>query len=285
MIKKTMLIVTALAITTTALTANSEKKVFDSGIRSALKVLKYEQESSLTHTDSAVKNKYCVSLLGDNGQVIKPFDVVKMESLSLYLKYEPAYLQYAENGESKNIFCFASGDTKKEAQAYLKAIRARYEKIDNFNPLVVQLNADSKYKRAIPYLGIWSKDMSETISVLNAKIEKQKLEIAEQKKENAKIKRNLKTISDTILSTSNKVSNTILSISDGKEDSEDFKADNSKYSMKSKAVESKHVLADEEIVVPKKEVNIATPKKAGNGLPDTVSKVKNSDRVFTVNKG
>ena len=176
---------------------SKERKVFDSGIRSALKVLKYEKEKSIEETDKQIRNKFCVSLNRTGDQSIKPFDVVKMESLSLYLEYEPMYLLHSNNGEVKNLFCFARGNTKDEAKAKLKAIRARYPKIDNYNPKIEKLKSAGTYKRAIPFLGIWSKDMSNTVQLLNEKVESQSLVI---KKDNAHIKE-LSSSLETVVST------------------------------------------------------------------------------------
>ncbi len=299
MIKKTLWLATALTLALTASNANSEKKVFDSGIRSALKVLKYEKEHSLTQASADIKNKYCVSLYRANSQVIKPFDVVKMESLSLYLEYKPSYLQYSQDGESKNIFCFASGDTKNEAKAKLKAIRARYGKIDNFNPMVIHLDAEGNYKRAIPFLGIWSKDLSETVGVLEEKIAKQKKEIAKQKREKARVEKTLKEENERIKEKLKVVSNTILSIS-GTQSSEattsvaverktendtirDERLKREKEAELAKAEEAKNKEKTKKAEAKLKEKKIESAKKE-KAFPDNITPHADSQRVFTVSQ-
>lgn len=278
MIRKTLWLATAVTITFTALNANSDKKIFDSGIRSALKVLKYEKEHSLTQAGNDIKNKYCVSLYRANSQVIKPFDVVKMESLSLYLEYKPSYLQYSQDGESRNIFCFASGDTKNEAKAKLKAIRARYGKIDNFNPMVIHLNAEGNYKRAIPFLGIWSKDMSETVGVLEEKITKLKKEIAKQKRDKARVEKILKAENARIKERLKMVGNTILSISGNQPSKEETLVASEK--------KTENDTIREERLKREKEAELDRLKEAKKekAFPDNVTPYGDSQRVFTVNQ-
>ncbi len=276
MTKKTLLIATALTILITGVSANSEKTVFDSGIRSALKVLKYEQEHSLSEASNDIKNRYCVSLYKSDSQVIKPFDVVKMESLSLYLDYKPAYLQYDQDGESKNIFCFASGDTENEAKALLKAIRARYGKIDDFNPMIIRLDAKGEYKRAIPFLGVWAKDMTEVVGVLNAKIEKQKGELAKSKKETRDAERKLDEIKGKILSISTN------DLSDFSAVSSDRDTDTKKEIVAISSAEDKAKPRVETKTKVEKKADVKVEVLVKKALPDNVKQSADCSRVFTV---
>ena len=273
---------------------NNERKVFNSGIRSALKVLKYEKEKSIEETEKQIRNKFCVSLNRTGDQSIKPFDVVKMESLSLYLEYEPMYLLHSNNGEVNNLFCFARGNTKDEAKAKLKAIRARYPKIDNYNPKIEKLKSAGTYKRAIPFLGIWSKDMSNTVQLLNEKVESQAFII---KKDNAHIKElsaSLETVVSTLKSKtdahlkkyhSGKVLSSFGEASSRNDMSSDF--DNTpapkieKEKKTEKKTEKKKVVkkvSEEKVVIPPSYSEMASDDRK----KDKVVKSDNSARVFTI---
>lgn len=159
------------------------KEVFELGIRSALNVLTYEKEKSISYSGVEISERYCISLYSGDKRVLEPFDVVKMESLSLNLGYEPAYLKYTEVGESKNIFCFDISDTRKESKAKLSAIGYEYRNIKQYYPKIVKLKEGSRYTRVIPFMGEWSKDMSHTVNLLNSKIntQKEKIEALELK--------------------------------------------------------------------------------------------------------
>ena len=277
MIKQTILLSTlAITIGASSLSANNEKTVFDSGIRSALKVLKYEKENSMTQTDSDIKNKFCVSLYRTDKQVIKPFDVVKMESLALYLEYKPSYLQFSEDGESKNVFCFAGGDTAPEAEANLKAIRARYPKIDDYNPMVIQLTSKGQYKRAIPFLGIWAKDMSETVSALNSKIESQKIELAKAKKESELVSKKLAQIKEQITSLTSGVINASESkiASESQSGTPDYKTIEAEALKESEAIRKKYA----------EDAKKSKQAKKSKDKSETVLQSPDSPRVYTVKK-
>jgi len=277
MIKRTILLsMLAIAVGTLPLVANDEKTVFDSGIRSALKVLKYEKENSMTQTDGDIKNKFCVSLYRTDKQVIKPFDVVKMESLALYLEYKPSYLQFSEDGESKNIFCFAGGDTAPEAEANLKAIRARYSKIDDYNPVVIQLTSKGQYKRAIPFLGIWAKDMGETVSALNSKIESQKIALAKAKKESELVSKKLSQIKkqiESLTSETPNMSNDNLGV-ESKSSSVEYKKFDAEALAESKALRKKNI----------EDAKKAKQAKKSQDKSEAVLQNPDSPRVYTVKK-
>ena len=261
-----------------------DRKIFDSGIKSALKVLKYEKGKSLNTTNLDIRGKYCISLNRSGSKPIKPFDVVKMESLSLYLEYAPMYLLHSINGESNNIFCFAQGDTKKEAKAKLKAIQARYPKIDEYNPMVTILQEEGEYKRTIPFLGVWSKDMSQTVELLNQEIEQRNKTIAIQKrsilnieKEFSKFSKFYKNVSSSI----SKAKKTISSkkVKKNKEEDDDLSSD---FSLSTK---QKMVSATKDTTPKRRIIKKLSAKKIIPATVDSkIEKSKESERVFTIKK-
>lgn len=240
--------------------AESERELFDKGMENALKVLKYEKEHSLKKEN--LQGKYCVALFQSGKEALVPFDVVKLESLALFLKYEPAYLQHSENGASKNTFCFAYGDTQKEADFALKAIRSSYPKVDSYYPEIIQLSSTHEYKRVIPYLGIWTRDMSETVALLNSNILTQKEELEKQKAENDAMRKKLKDVAETI----SKITGHKASDISKQETEEDTPKEVEKFKVSKKDT-------------PKEAEKNVTKKSM---LPEGIKQHPSSERVFTI---
>ena len=196
-VKSVALATLLIAGTSSFLNAESAKKIFDSGFRNALKVLKYEKELSVNKAKVG-REDYCVALYRTTDMPIRPFDAMKMESLSLNMGYNPAYLTYDSYGENKNIFCFVLSKEEKNASSALKEIRSRYPKIDNFSPMIVKLYPKFKYKRSIPFLGVLDDVTTESTTLLSNEIKRKNEVIANQKKEISKLNSKIKTLNDKI---------------------------------------------------------------------------------------
>ena len=138
-----------------------QKQAFTTGIKKTLSVISYER----SQTDKAIGETYCISLKNKKGGNPKAFDAIKMESLSLYLKYKPSFLSTLDkNGGKRAILCFdEASETLGEAEDKLKKIRKDYDKIDDYSPSILLLSPS--FERIIPSVGEIYPDRTRKVSM------------------------------------------------------------------------------------------------------------------------
>jgi len=246
--------------------AESAKKIFDSGFRNALKVLKYEKEKSSTKENYS--GQYCIGLYRSTDVTLKPFDAMKMESMGINLGLSPAYFSYDVFGENKNIFCLDIQSSQNKAVQSLKKIREDYPKIDNFNPLIVELDKRFKYDRAIPFLGVLSSVRGEGVTVLIAELESKKRLISQKNKK-------IKELSERLSVAKEECENSSASPSDTPPEVRSMSNDKS---VTQEAQEMPPLNTDGA------RAQVEERKKMRGVPPIGVSKTKSSDRVFVIEK-
>jgi len=166
--KKTILILVGLAVINIA-KANELKNAFDAGIKSTLKVMKYEKQNVV----KKLENGYCLSLKNENGE-LDGYSIVKLESLSLLLGRKPSLI--ASNFSKRKIVCFAMSDSKDEILEIKKEAKQKYKKFDKFFPKIIYIDA-SKYHREIPTIGKYNKDQTKVIDALSERIVELKMKL------------------------------------------------------------------------------------------------------------
>ena len=116
-------------------------------------VVTYEQKQ-LT---APIREGYCLSVSLRDRQ-LHTWEIVKLESLGLLLKYQPAFfIQRGADTSSDNLLCLSMRYAKKRIEEDAQKIQKRYPQISHYVTGIVFLSANRRIHRAVPGIEISNK--------------------------------------------------------------------------------------------------------------------------------